>query len=570
MGTVGPGCDPPAQRPLRRQEVATPRCSRSAGRCRARRSAATSSRRSTTTRCSPTSRCSAGPSRSADQLPLLLEQAVQRRARSERGVAVLTLPGDVGGLDLPKRHAAAALRRRAAAAAARRRRGRCDAAAARSTRPGRSRCSSGRAPGDARDEVLALAERLRRADGADAQGQGGARARQPLRGRPVRADRQPGRARRPSTTATLLLMLGTDFPYRDWYPTGKTVVQLDARGEHIGRRTPVDARARRRRRGSACAALLPLRRARRPTARTSRRRASGVPRLAASASTQLADPDYDEQAARACCARKVDNPDDRIRPEALAAAVDRHAADDAIFTTDTGMSTVWLSRFVRMTRHAAPGRLLQPRLDGQRDAAGARRAGARPRPPGRRVLRRRRPDDAAGRPDHRRQPTTCRSSSSSSTTAGSAWSSSRRSRSGCRSSAPCCTTPTSPRSPRRSGCTGIRVERPRRGRGGGARRRSRTTARCCSTCVTNPDEVAVPPKPTLEQGGASRSPRRGSSWTAPSRPLSALGPPGGERSARASGGGSRASCPARRGDSRRSRRRPSTRPRARRSGSRYR
>ena len=33
----------------------------------------------------------------------------------------------------------------------------------------------------------------------------------------------------------------------------------------------------------------------------------------------------------------------------LAAAVDRHAASDAVFTSDTGMSTVWLSRFVRMS-----------------------------------------------------------------------------------------------------------------------------------------------------------------------------------------------------------------------------
>jgi pyruvate dehydrogenase (quinone) len=46
--------------------------------------------------------------------------------------------------------------------------------------------------------------------------------------------------------------------------------------------------------------------------------------------------------------RKVDNPDGRIRPELLADAIDRHAADDALFTSDTGMSTVWLSRFVRM------------------------------------------------------------------------------------------------------------------------------------------------------------------------------------------------------------------------------
>ena len=37
----------------------------------------------------------------------------------------------------------------------------------------------------------------------------------------------------------VLVLVGTDFPYRDWYPTGKTVIQLDARGEHVGRRTPV-------------------------------------------------------------------------------------------------------------------------------------------------------------------------------------------------------------------------------------------------------------------------------------------------------------------------------------------
>ena len=38
----------------------------------------------------------------------------------------------------------------------------------------------------------------------------------------------------------LLLMLGTDFPYREFYPEGVTVIQVDLRGEHIGRRTRVD------------------------------------------------------------------------------------------------------------------------------------------------------------------------------------------------------------------------------------------------------------------------------------------------------------------------------------------
>ena len=62
---------------------------------------------------------------------------------------------------------------------------------------------------------------------------------------------------------------------------------------------------------------------------------------------QFLDPGYDRKP-KGLLRRKVDNPDSRIRPELLAALVDRHAADDAIFTTDTGMATTWLARFVRM------------------------------------------------------------------------------------------------------------------------------------------------------------------------------------------------------------------------------
>lgn len=46
---------------------------------------------------------------------------------------------------------------------------------------------------------------------------------------------------------------------------------------------------------------------------------------------------------------RCDNTEDRIRPELTATAIDRYAAADAVFTTDTGMSTVWLSRFVTMS-----------------------------------------------------------------------------------------------------------------------------------------------------------------------------------------------------------------------------
>jgi len=67
---------------------------------------------------------------------------------------------------------------------------------------------------------------------------------------------------------------------------------------------------------------------------------------------QFTDPAYDRKP-KGLLRRKVDNPDARVRPELLAAELDRQAASDAIFTTDTGMATIWLSRFVQMTGHVA-------------------------------------------------------------------------------------------------------------------------------------------------------------------------------------------------------------------------
>ncbi len=37
-----------------------------------------------------------------------------------------------------------------------------------------------------------------------------------------------------------LLMLGTDFPYRQFFPTDATIVQVDLRPENLGRRCKLD------------------------------------------------------------------------------------------------------------------------------------------------------------------------------------------------------------------------------------------------------------------------------------------------------------------------------------------
>ena len=61
---------------------------------------------------------------------------------------------------------------------------------------------------------------------------------------------------------------------------------------------------------------------------------------------------------------------------------------------------IWAARYLHMNGRRRLHRLVQPRLDGQRPAAGDRRAGRAPGPPGRHALRRRRAGDAARRPDH--------------------------------------------------------------------------------------------------------------------------------------------------------------------------
>jgi pyruvate dehydrogenase (quinone) len=143
----------------------------------------------------------------------------------------------------------------------------------------------------------------------------------------------------------VLFLVGTDFPYRDWYPAGKTVVQLDARQAHIGRRTSV-SHALVGDVGDTLRALLPRLGARTETGHLD----AATEKYAAWRDRQqaLLDPGHDTTLVGRVRA-VFDNPDDRIRPEAVAAALDRHAAPDAVFTTDTGMSTVWVSRFVTMS-----------------------------------------------------------------------------------------------------------------------------------------------------------------------------------------------------------------------------
>ncbi len=107
----------------------------------------------------------------------------------------------------------------------------------------------------------------------------------------------------------LLLMIGTDFPYQAFYPDGKVVVQIDADGSHIGRRTSVDhpvvgdARL-------ALRALLPLLEEKLDTALLEEARSSYAHWQ--ERQQHLTDPDY-ESKPRGLLRRKVENPEGRIR-----------------------------------------------------------------------------------------------------------------------------------------------------------------------------------------------------------------------------------------------------------------
>lgn len=130
--------------------------------------------------------------------------------------------------------------------------------------------------------------------------------------------------------ADTLLMLGTDFPYQQFYPESATVIQVDVRGAHLGRRTPIDVGLR----GTVAdtlAALQPLLRPKHD--REHLDRALRHYRKTRASLDALAVNDRDRTP---------------IRPEYLAGLIDRLAAADAVFTCDVGSPVVWAARYLSM------------------------------------------------------------------------------------------------------------------------------------------------------------------------------------------------------------------------------
>jgi pyruvate dehydrogenase (quinone) len=128
----------------------------------------------------------------------------------------------------------------------------------------------------------------------------------------------------------VLLMLGTDFPYRQFYPQreGVRIAQVDIRAENLGRRAPVDLAVV----GDVKAtltALLPLLEQKR----------DGTHLVQAREHYTRARKALDDLAAPG---------KGLIHPQQIAKAISDHAAEDAVFTCDVGLPTVWAARYLAM------------------------------------------------------------------------------------------------------------------------------------------------------------------------------------------------------------------------------
>ncbi|MDP2333040.1 MAG: ubiquinone-dependent pyruvate dehydrogenase [Reyranella sp.] len=127
-----------------------------------------------------------------------------------------------------------------------------------------------------------------------------------------------------------LLLLGTDFPYRQFYPEHAKVAQVDIRAESLGNRCRLDIGVVGDV-GDTIAALLPRLKPKRERAFLD----------AALAHYGKARADLDKLAENKPGSGK-------IHPQYVARLLSELADDDAVFTCDVGTQSVWAARYLKM------------------------------------------------------------------------------------------------------------------------------------------------------------------------------------------------------------------------------
>jgi pyruvate dehydrogenase (quinone) len=161
-----------------------------------------------------------------------------------------------------------------------------------------------------------------------------------------------------------LLMLGTDFPYRQFYPLKARIAQIDIRGENLGKRCRLELGVI----GDVKETLRLLE----PELKQSTD-SSHLTTAVAHYKSARADLDSVTEGSR----------HKPIHPQLLAKVVSDAASADAIFTADVGEPTVWAARYLRMN---GKRRLIGSFLHGSMANAMPQAIGAQVSCPGRQVI----------------------------------------------------------------------------------------------------------------------------------------------------------------------------------------
>lgn len=126
-----------------------------------------------------------------------------------------------------------------------------------------------------------------------------------------------------------LLMIGTDFPYQQFFPTGATTVQIDVRGEQLGRRAKLDLGLV----GDTKTTIRAL-----------------LPKLEQNQhdrhlKTSL---EHYRHARKGLDELAVSSGKKPIHPQYVTRVLDQLASQDAIFSCDVGTPTIWAARYLTM------------------------------------------------------------------------------------------------------------------------------------------------------------------------------------------------------------------------------
>jgi pyruvate dehydrogenase (quinone) len=163
----------------------------------------------------------------------------------------------------------------------------------------------------------------------------------------------------------VLLMLGTDFPYKQFLPTDAKIAQVDIRPENLGRRCRLDLGLVGDV-GATIEALLP-----RLTAKSDARHLDASREHYRRARAGL------DELARGTPGRKP------IHPQYLARLLSEAATEDAVFTADVGTPTIWAARYLAMNGRR---RLIGSWIHGSMANAMSHAIGVQAAQPGRQVI----------------------------------------------------------------------------------------------------------------------------------------------------------------------------------------